>query len=92
MQIQLTPDQEAFARLAVEAGRLKHKKDAVREALALWEERERSRAELLASLDEADAALARGEGLVITEESMRGLAREISERGRIRLAAIHRNQ
>ncbi len=92
MQVQLTPDQEVFARLAIEAGRLKHEEDAVREALALWEERERSRAELLASLDEADAALARGEGLVITEESMRELAREVSERGRVRLAAIYREQ
>ncbi len=87
MQVHLTPEQESFARLAVEAGRFNHEEDAVREALALWEERERSRAELLASLDEAEAALARGEGLAITEDSMRDLAREVSERGRARLAA-----
>lgn len=91
MQVQLTPDQESFVRIAVEAGRFRHEEDAVREALALWEERERSRAELLASLDEADAALVRGEGLVITEDSMRELAREISERGRARLAAFRSN-
>jgi Arc/MetJ-type ribon-helix-helix transcriptional regulator len=41
MDVQLTPDQKAFARRAVESGRLHNEEDAVQEALALWDERER---------------------------------------------------
>ena len=87
MEVQLTSDQRAFARRAVEAGRLQSEEDAVREALALWEERERGRIEFLSTLDEARAALARGEGRAITKDSMRGLAKEVRERGRARLVA-----
>ena len=89
MEVQLTPDQRAFARQAVESGRLRREEDAVNEALLLWEERERTRAEILAVVDEAEASLARGEGLVITQESMRELAEEVKRRGRARLAAEH---
>lgn len=87
MDVQLTPDQKAFARRAIESGRLQSEQDAVREALALWEERERQRAEFLLTLGDARASLARGEGRVITEESMRQLASEVKERGRARLLA-----
>jgi Arc/MetJ-type ribon-helix-helix transcriptional regulator len=87
MQIDLTPDQKAFARRAIEAGRLHSEEDAVQEALALWEERERQRAEFLLTVDDARASLARGEGRVITPESMRQLAGEVKERGRARLLA-----
>lgn len=45
MEVQLTPDQEAFVGRAVETGRLQSEGDAVQEALALWEERERRRVE-----------------------------------------------
>jgi putative addiction module CopG family antidote len=41
MEVKLTPDQKAFVRDAIESGRLKREEDAVQEALALWEERER---------------------------------------------------
>ena len=87
MDVHLTPDQQAFARRAIENGRLHSEQDAVQEALALWEERERQRAEFLLSLEDARASLARGEGRIITEESMRQLAREVNERGRARLLA-----
>ena len=60
---------------------------AVKEALSLWEERERRRLEILAAVDEAEASLARGEGRVITQESMRELAQQVMERGRARLAS-----
>ncbi|MGC4084043.1 MAG: hypothetical protein QM736_18525 [Vicinamibacterales bacterium] len=62
-------------------------KEAVQEALALWEERERRRLEILASIDEAEASLTRGEGRPITDESMRALADDVKQRGRARLAA-----
>ena len=57
----------------------------IRETLALWERRERARAEILMSLA-AEAALARGEERAITEESIRELAAEVNQRGRTRLA------
>jgi hypothetical protein len=53
----------------------------------LGEERERTRAGILAAVDEAEASLARGEGRVITEQSMHDLAAEVKQRGRDRLAA-----
>ena len=76
MNVDLTPDQRAFAQRAIESGRFSHEEEAVQEALALWEERERRRLEILAALDEAEASLARGEGIPITEESMKALAEE----------------
>lgn len=87
MDVHLTPDQRAFARRAIDSGRLHSEQDAVQEALTLWEERERQRTEFLLTLDEARASLARGEGRVITQESMRKLADEVKERGRARLLA-----
>jgi Arc/MetJ-type ribon-helix-helix transcriptional regulator len=69
------------------SGRIEREEDAVREALALWEERERKRAEFLATLHDARSSLDRGEGIPITEESMRGLAGEVKRRGLARLAA-----
>ena len=87
MEVSLTQDQEAFIRLAIESGRFLRMEDAVREALSLWEDRERKRAEFLATLDDAKASLARGEGLTITRESMRELADDVKRRGLARLAA-----
>ncbi len=87
MNIQLTIDQQAFVQRAVASGRLQHEDDAVQEALALWEERERGRLELVASLNAARASLAHGEGREISVDSMRSLAKEIKDRGRARLAA-----
>lgn len=87
MDVQLTEDQKAFVRRAVETGRLHSEEDAVREALLLWEERERRRAEFLATLEDARASVRLGEGRVITQESMRDLAAEVRERGRARLLA-----
>ena len=87
MEVHLTPDQKAFVRQAIESGRVQNEQDAIREALLLWEERERRRAEILAAIDSAEASLTRDEGRVITEESMRQLANDVKRRGRARLAA-----
>jgi Arc/MetJ-type ribon-helix-helix transcriptional regulator len=87
MEVRLTPDQEAFVRQAIESGRLHRPEDAVEEALSLWEERERKRVQFLATIDLAEASLSRGEGRVITEQSMRELADEVKQRGLTRLAA-----
>ena len=87
MNVELTPDQRAFVQKAIESGRFSREEEAVQEALALWEERERRRLEILAMLDEADASLARGEGIPITEESMKALAEEAKQRLRTRISA-----
>ena len=59
MRVELTPGQRAFVQRAIESGRFSREEEAVEEALALWEERERRRLEILAALDAADASLAR---------------------------------
>lgn len=53
MEVNFTPDQKAFIRQAIESGRLHREEDAVQEALSLWEERERTRAEILTAVDVA---------------------------------------
>jgi Arc/MetJ-type ribon-helix-helix transcriptional regulator len=87
MEITLTADQEAFVRQAIKTGRIDRPEDAVTEALLLWEERELLRSELIASLDDAKASIARSEGRVITQEAMQALAEEVKQRLRARLAA-----
>lgn len=87
MEIHLTPDQKAFARQAIESGRFRREEEAVREALALWEARERARAQILTEVDKAEASLATGRGRTITQQSMQELAAEVKQRGRLRLAA-----
>jgi putative addiction module CopG family antidote len=86
MDVQLTPDQKAFVGQAIQSGRLREEEDAVREALSLWEERERTRAEVIAAVDEAEASIVRGDGREITEQSMRELAASVKQRGRAALA------
>ena len=87
MQITVTPEQEALIRHAIQTGRLDRPEDAVTEALLLWEEREMLRSSLIASLEKANASIERGEGRMITEESMQALAEEAKQRLRARLAA-----
>ena len=88
MNVQLTPDQQAFVRQGMENGRYLQEEDALRDAMALWETRERRRAEILAAVDEADASLARGEGRkVSTREDLNQLAEDIKSRGLARLAS-----
>ena len=87
MNVDLTPEQKAFAQRAIESGRLSSEDDAVRQALELWEERERQRAEFLVTLNEAKASMARGEGRDVTPATMQQLAAEVKERGRARLRA-----
>ena len=82
MELHLTPDQEAFIRQAIETGRLHHKEDAVREAMSLWEERERRRLEILAAADQAEASLARGDDRrITTHDQVAQLVDDIKTRG-----------
>ena len=85
MNVELTPDQRALVTRAIESGRFSREEEAVQEALALWEEHERSRLELVAALDEAEASMARGEGRTINPDSLNAFADEIKQRGRRRI-------
>jgi putative addiction module CopG family antidote len=87
MNVELTPDQRAFVQKAIESGRFHSEAEAVQEALALWEERERRREEILAAIDMAETSLAQGGGATMSEESLKGLAEEIKTRGRKRLSS-----
>jgi putative addiction module CopG family antidote len=88
MEVQFTDDQKVFVRRAIESGRYSHEEDALREALALWESRERRRAEILAAVDQAEASLMRGEGRrITTREETTQLADDIKRRGMERFAA-----
>jgi putative addiction module CopG family antidote len=90
MNVELTPDQRAFVQKAIDSGRFTREEEAVREALALWERRERRRLEITAMIDEADASLARGEGRVFTKETTPVLIAEHKERLRQRIAAAEK--
>ena len=85
MRVDLSPDQEAFIRQAIKDGRVASTEDAIREALQLWEQRERRRSEILAAVDEAEVSLSRGQGMAMNEESIQNLAEEVKRRGRARL-------
>jgi Arc/MetJ-type ribon-helix-helix transcriptional regulator len=87
MKVNLTPDQKAFVLQAIESGRIHREEDAIKEALSLWEERERTRAEILSAIDEAEASISRGDGRIVTRESMSELAEDVKRRGRASLAA-----
>jgi putative addiction module CopG family antidote len=88
MEVHLTPDQQAFVRQTIESGRLQREEDAVKEALSLWEERERRRLEILAAVDRAEASLARGEGRSIASaDEVQLLTADIAMRGVTRLKA-----
>lgn len=85
MEVTLTHDQQALIRRVIESGRLAREEDAVKEAQSLWEERERTRTEIRAAVDEAEASLGHGEGRrITTRESMRELAEDVKRRGRTR--------
>lgn len=86
MQVQLTPSQNSFVDLGIQEGRFRDSDEAVRQALAQWEKRERSRVELLASLDLAEQSLDAEEGETYTSETLHELVASIRERGIARLA------
>ena len=85
MQIELTAAQNSFVEIGIREGRFRDRDEAVRQALALWENRERARIELLTSLDAAEKALDRGEGEEHTPENLDALVAAIRTRGQSRL-------
>ena len=82
------PDQEAFIRQGIANGRYQTAEDAVRDAMSRWEERERTRLELLATLDEAEADLETGRYTDYSNGTLPLLADELKREARpLRLIA-----
>ena len=82
MEVQLTPDQEALVRVAVESGRLRDAGDAAQEAFELWERRERRRLELVELLKEGEANFAAGRFTTYTDKTLPQLFEEVKREGR----------
>jgi putative addiction module CopG family antidote len=83
MQFTPTPDQEAFIRQAIASGRYRTPEDALRDAMARWEESERARTELLAAFEEAEADLEVGQYADYTEATLPQLAQELKREARL---------
>jgi Arc/MetJ-type ribon-helix-helix transcriptional regulator len=86
MQVQLTPAQSSFVNLGIQEGRFRDSEEAVQQALAQWEKRERVRMELIASLDQAEQSLDAGEGESYSSETLDELVQSVQSRGVARLA------
>jgi len=82
MEVTLNPEHAPFVRHAIAEGRIAREEDAVKEGLDLWTERQRRRAEILEAVERADASLAAGKGIPITEKSVREMAERVKRRGR----------
>lgn len=82
MEVELTPDQEAFIQKAVASGRFATAEAAVQDAMARWEERERRRFEILAALEEAEADLHSGRFADYSDVSLPNLAEELKREAR----------
>lgn len=84
MEVHLTADQKAFIKRGVQAGRYRNVEEAVQDALARWEEDERTRLELVAALREAQADLDEGRYMDYTDAVLPKLAQELKREGRAR--------
>jgi Arc/MetJ-type ribon-helix-helix transcriptional regulator len=82
MEVHLSADQQAFVRQAVASGRLQDEEEAVHQAFALWEERERRRMEILAGLDSAELDMASGRYSDYTDEMLPQLGMELKRAAR----------
>ena len=86
--ISLTGHLDAFVETAVAGGRYQNASEVMREALRLLERRdeaeERRLSQLLASVDLAEAQLARGEGIEIPAEEIESFVAEIGREVRAR--------
>ncbi len=82
MEVKLTPEQEALIQRAVASGRYPTAEAALRDAIARWEERERARFDLLASLDEAEADLNAGRCTDYSDATLPKLGEELKRESR----------
>jgi len=81
-------NQQALIDQAIKSGRLASAEDAVKEALELWEERERARLEILSAVERSRESLRKGKGwFVRSHEESRRFAADINRTGLARLEA-----
>ncbi len=87
MEIDLTPEQDAFVQHLVETGRYQNPAAAIHNAMDLWVVRERARLELIAAIEEGEASAER-EGWIglDSEEAINALFEEIKDNGKAKFA------
>jgi len=83
--VRVSPEQEALVRQAIESGRYHGAEDVVREALEMWHDRERKRADIMEVFDFAEASVARVAKRNVTKEPATKPARKGKGRGRKRV-------
>jgi putative addiction module CopG family antidote len=82
MEVRLTPEQQAFVQMAVKSGRYPSAEEAIRDAITRWEEDERSRAEMVAALDESANDLEAGRYRDYTDSTLSQLMQELKTESR----------
>jgi Arc/MetJ-type ribon-helix-helix transcriptional regulator len=82
MQFEPTPDQQAFIHRAIANGRYHSAEEALKDAMARWEEDERRRVELLAAFDDAESDTIIGRYRDYTGETLPQLADELKREAR----------
>jgi putative addiction module CopG family antidote len=88
MEIELTPEQDAFIQHLVETGRYQSPAAAIHRAMELWVERERTRLELIEAIEEGERSLEAGEFVDLdSDEAIAEMIEGVKRRGRASLAA-----
>jgi antitoxin ParD1/3/4 len=82
MEVDLTPDQKELIQRAVKTGRYGSAEEALRDALARWEDEERAGLELVAAFDEAEADIEAGAFTDYKGDSLPQLADELKHAAR----------
>ena len=86
MEVDLSPEQQAFIRAGIESGRYQRPEEAIQEALRQWEDRQRSLAQLQALVDEGMDDLEQGRYTDYSDETLPELFQQIKSEGRTLLA------
>jgi putative addiction module CopG family antidote len=86
MEVRVSPEQEEFVQQAIESGRYREAEDVVREALEMWHDRERKRADIMAVFDFAEASVSQVAKRNVTKDPAKELSRKGKRRGRKRVA------
>ena len=88
MEVTLTPTQEVLIQRAIEQGRYRSAEEAVRSALARWEERERQRIDLTTEIGRAETELQSGWYSDYTDDTLSHLAEELKREARELRASV----
>jgi Arc/MetJ-type ribon-helix-helix transcriptional regulator len=91
MEVTLTPTQEVLIQRAIELGRYRSAEQAVQDAMARWEERERQRIDLTTDIGRAELDLKSGYYTDYTDDTLPLLAEELKREARqMRVSALSR--